>query len=331
MPHVIKQSDSTTDTAEIPAELTLTCYNRVMIKNLTESQKVYLQTGLILLAFVLVGLGWLWWVKVYTSPKVIFNNMLSNSLNTYGVTKTTDQKDDTGELKQISQTQFGARNLVDVKTTITQGTDGGDAVVTTQSVGNGTDNFVRYVDVNVPKQEGKPDIDFTSLKAVWGKQDPQGGIANNSFTETLYGAVLFGYLPSQQRNELLSFMKDKDIYKVDYSKIEYKNEDGKNVIVYPVEVNTKSYVELLQKYDQILGLELMSQLSADDYANSPPITLSLSVDKVSRYLTRVTYPDGARTENLSGYGIHKDVQLPTESISSTELEGRLQNLLYGQE
>jgi len=298
-----------------------------MTKILTENQRVYLQSGLFVLLFLVIGLGWFGWTKIYMSPKNIFNDMLSNSLNTYGVTKTTSQKDDSGQLDQISQTQFGARNLVDVKTTITQPTDGGDAVVTTQAVGNGKENYVRYVNVSVPKQEGKADLDFSSLKGVWGKQDPQGGVGNNSFTETLYGAVLFGYLPAQQRQQLMDTMIEKGVYDVDYSKVEYKKEDGKDVIVYPVKIKTKEYVELLQQYDKILGLDLMSQLSADDYKDAAPISLSLSVNKASRNLSRISYPDGARTENLGGYGIHKELELPTESIPGTELESQLQSIL----
>ncbi len=298
-----------------------------MIKNLTDNQKVYLQTGLMVGIVVLLGCTWLWWVKVYTNPRNIFSDMLSNSLNTYGVTKTTTQDDTSGKLTQITQAQFGSQNLVQEKSTITQPTESGDATVTTEAIGNGTDNFVRYVDISVPTQKDKAPLDFSALKGIWGKQPTEPGVGNSSFSEVLYGAVLFGYLPSKERSELLHMINDTDIYNVDYGKLTYKNENGKDVIVYPVQIATQPYVQLLKRYDEMLGLKLMSQVSPDEYANSPAISLSLSIDKTSRTLTKVSYSGGQREEVLSGYGIHKNVTIPTNTISSTELEGKLQSVL----
>ncbi len=301
-----------------------------MTKNLTDNQKVYLQTGLMVGIVLLLGCTWLWWVKVYTNPHNIFDSMLSNSLNTYGITKTTTEEGQSGKLEQIAQGQFGARNLVQVKATVTQPTETGDAKVTTETIGNGTDNFVRYTDISVPQQKDKPALDFTSLKGTWGKQAAQEGVGNSSFSELLYGAVLFGYLPSNQRNELLGTIHNKDVYTVDYGKLEYKNENNRNIIVYPVQISTHAYVELLKQYDEMLGLKLMSQVSADQYVNAKPISLKLSVDKASRTLTKIDYGEGQRQEALSGYGIRKALDMPKDAIGADELQGKLQGILGGQ-
>lgn len=299
-----------------------------MTKNLSDAQKVYLQTALFVGIFAIIGLGWLYWVKVYNSPSNIFYSMLNNSLATNGVTKTVKQEDQQGNIEQTSQAQFGARNLVDTKTTITQPTEAGDTTVVTQTIGTGTDNFMRYVDISVPDTEGAPAKDFSGLTNVWGKQ----GVAESgqsAFSEMVFGAVLIGNLPADKRQELLDMINQKQIYTVDYAKVETKTEDGRTVIAYPVTINTKAYIELLQRYDEMLGLKLMGQLSAESYEGSQPISVKLVVDKASRNLVKIDYGE-ARQEKFIGYGIQSDVALPDNPVSQEELQVKLQEVLYGE-
>lgn len=278
---------------------------------------------------MVIGLTWAWWAFVYNSPKHIFQAMLDNSLNTYGVTKSVTQKDQNGTLEQVSQAQFGARNLVDTHTTITQPSEGGDTKVKTQTIGTATDNFLRYSSIEVPASGEAESKDFSSITGTWGKQTVADS-QQSAFSEMLFGAVLLGYVPASQRQELMDMINSKNIYSVDYSKVEHKKEDGKSFIVYPVSINTKAYVELLQRYDEMLGLKLMSQLDVSQYEDSPPITVKLHVDKTSRNLLRVEYDDQSRDERLSGYGIQPNLDLPTDTVSQEELQAKLETVLYGQ-
>lgn len=297
-----------------------------MAKISADDRDVYLKTALLVAIPLLLFGGWLLWTKVYMSKQAVFNAMLNNSLNTYGVTKTVKQNDQSGKLEQVSQAQFGAQNTVEVKTTINQPTVGGDAKVITETIATPTENYVRYTDIQVPVEEGKPAYDFSTLKGQWGRVSKAEG-GNSIFSEAVFGVVLFGNLPEEQRVELTNFMKDKQIYKVDFSKVEAKNEDGHSVYVYPVDLNTKNYVQLVKKYDEILGLKLMEQLDPEAYSDSETVSVKLHVDKQSRNLVQTEYPDGGREEKVSGYGIRKAVTVPAEAVERQDLEDKLQKLL----
>src|SRR5690606_20167916 len=133
----------------------------------SDTKLVYIKTSIIVCIFLLIGLIWIWWVVIYTSPEAVFRAMLKNSLSTTGVTKTIVQEDQTGSLEQISQAHFGANNYVDVRTTISQENESGKTKIVTQTIGDSKDNYVRYTNIEIPGQNNKPDPDFSSLINVW--------------------------------------------------------------------------------------------------------------------------------------------------------------------
>lgn len=297
-----------------------------MAKISREDAVVYGKTGTIIGIVLVIFLIWLWWTRIYTSKSNVFNAMLSNSLSTYGVTKTVQQNDQSGNLNQASQAQFGATNLVEVKTDINQPTEGGEVKVTTQTLATPSEDFVRYTSIDMPAAEGKPKIDFSPLLKEWGKTaKAEGGGA--SFSEATFGIVPFGNLPAAKRDQLLGIIHGKNVYKTDYSKTEVKHENGRTVYVYSVEVNLQGYAELLKTYDAMLGLKQMQQLNPEDYASSEPIKATFTVDKLSRNLVKIVYDGGGRDESLAGYGIHKPVDIPQNAINRQELESKLQGLL----
>lgn len=291
-----------------------------------EAKVVYLKTAAMVGIVAVLFLGWLWWAQVVMSAQNVFNGMIQKSLSTTGVTKAINQDTQSGKLEQLAQAQFGAQNLVEVKTTVNQPTEGGEAKVITQTIATPEDNFVRYKEISLPVQKDKPKTDFSSLVGTWGKEvKAEGG--NGVFSEAVFGIVLFGNLPANQRDELINFMHEKNIYKVDYDKVTSKNVDGKSAYVYPVEVNTAGYVELLKKYDGMLGLGATDQLDAAAYKDKPPIKAEMSVSKNGRQLLKLKYEDEDRSETYIGYGIRKDLQVPQDAIARKQLEAKLQKLL----
>ena len=250
--------------------------------------------------------------------------MLENSLRTTGVTKTTEQDNQGSTLKQISQAQFGATNIINVNTVIEQGEEGNRTKVVTETIGTPQENYARYVEIDTPDSGQTPD--FGDALDTWGVQKQEEG-GSSVFSEATYGAVLFGNLPVSQSNELIQIMKDNAVYIPNYEDVKSESIDGKKVKTYSVTVNTKAYVELLKKYDEILGLGVVDEINPDDYEQAPPISLNLSVDPVSRTLRKVEFTADGRQELLSGYGISKDVELPDSPIPRKELESQLQNIL----
>lgn len=297
-----------------------------MAKISHDEKLIYSKTAAIVGLFLLIFLIWLWWARVYTSKSNVFNAMFSNSLSTFGVTKTVSQDGMSGKMTQVSQAQFGATNIVHAKTSITQPTDHGDINVVSRTITTPTEDFVTYSSIEMPSVKDKPKIDFSSLLNKWGKSTKAEG-GGSAFNEMIFGIVPFGNLPADKKSKLLDIIHSKNVYKTDFSKTQVKSEYGRSVYVYEVEVNVQGYAELLKAYDAILGLKQMSEINPQDYANTPAIKSIITVDKLSRKISKVTISESNQEQSFNGYGINSPVVLPTDVISRHELEGRLQNLL----
>lgn len=284
--------------------------------------------GILAVVFAVVA-SWAYFRFYYTSKGHVFDAMLKTSLQTYGVTRTTKTVQNGSSLEQYSQEQFGAQNVVQVATTITQKNDAGDTKVKTDTIATPTDTYVRYVDIQVPPTTGGKQLDFSKVINEWGHQSRiEGG--ESIFAEAVYGVVLFGNVTSSQRAELFAFIKDNNVYDIDYSKVEVKNEDGRRTYIYPVTINPKPYAGLLKMYDSMLGLDELKQLDPDQYESAQGIQAKLHVDVMSHTLRRIELSGGTRDETYSGYGIRKTVVVPVESGSQTDLETKLQQILQSE-
>ena len=302
-----------------------------MAKISSEDKQVYIKTGLILSIIAICFLVWLWWVRIYTSKANVFNAMLINSLSTRGVTKTTSDKAEESSYKQVSQAQFGADNKIDGRVDISQPGSGGKIEVSTKLIATPNEDFMRYASINIPTQDGKPKVDFSSLYNQWAKSSSLEG-GGSSFSELAYGMVLFGNLPKNQRDELYRIIKNENVYKTDFSKTEFLHENGRTLYKYQVEVNPKSFGRLVKKYDEIIGRKQMETLDPEQYANVEPITLTIKVDKISRTLVELTYQNSnGNSEKYGSFGVHNEVKLPQNTISRDELEAKLQDLLNKQQ
>lgn len=296
------------------------------MKLLTKEDKLtYTKTAIIVVTALLLAGGWFWWTGVYSSKDDVFKAMLANSLTTRGVTKIIEQKAPEGSVNQKAQVQFGSRNLVQIVTEINQKTVEGDTKVVTNAIGTPSDNYVSYTQIEVPK-DATSKLDFKGLIGQWGRQSKAEGGAS-VFSEAALGLVLFGNVPGNMRTELLNMMQGDSVYKVDYGSVSTQDINGRKNYKYNVEIQTKAYVELLKKYDQMLGLGFTEQLNSEDYEGTEPVKATMYVDVASRTLTKLEYQEGARTESFTGYGIQKSLDVPEQSIGRGELEQKLQNIL----
>jgi len=300
-----------------------------MTKLDSDTKIIYIKTVIIVSAVLVAAGGWFWWAKIYNSPKNIFNNMIDNSLATFGVTRSVSQSAQDSNYEQLSQMQFGAKNLVDIKTTINQKAPAGETTVITRTIATPKDNYVSYSNIKVANQKESQSKDFSQLLNIWGKQTEQEG-GRDVYYDAVYGAILFGYLPQNKRVELTNFIQDKNLYQIDYSKVTSESVDGRAVYKYPIEMNTKNYIELLKLYDQATGLKAVEGVDPAQYQNSPPVKVSAFVDKKSHQLARLVYEGGGQDQTYKGYGIRTSVEIPGKSVDRQELEGKLQKLLNGQ-
>lgn len=296
-----------------------------MTKNNSETKMVYAKTALILSVVLVIASVWAWYAFVYSSPQNVFKRMINTSLATYGVTKVDAQKTEQGTYEQKSQLQFGERNFVEVKTTIEQETDAGKTNVVTRTIATPTENFVSYDSIDVAPADGAEKQDFSEILKIWGKQaQDQGG--GDVYSDSVYGAVLFGLLPGTSRDKLTSLINDSNVYKIDYNAVKSEDLDGTAVYVYEAEIEAKNYIKMLKLYDEAMNLSGTEGLDESAYEGAEPLKVRLYVGKKSNQLLRLKYGE-SQDQRFTGYGIQNDVTVPKDAIERQELEGKLETLL----
>lgn len=269
------------------------------------SQKILVGIGAILFA---VAIG-LWWQNIYTDPQRVFENMLKNNFTTVGYTRTTTQTAN-GTLTRSSQIQLLANPSIRTIETLAQGDDS-----------QKTEYYIR------PDQTIARIVEYPDERVVdqWVTLP-----MDDLFMQEVVDYTFFpmGLLPSEKRNNLVDFIRENQVYSIDYNDVTKDVVDGRDVYVYEVSIPLQSYAAMLQKFSAALGsafAEKASEINPSNYEGTQPIILKASVDKYSHRLIQVTSEGSIQTvETYKGYGItNQTFEIPTDVISADELQQRL--------
>lgn len=273
--------------------------------------------GVILLAISLP----LWWFKVYLSPERAFIDMLKNNLTTTSVTKTISLANSKKTLQQKIQLQTGSTKAAYWFVTAKQGTN----TVTTESIGTPSADYVRYTDIS--GKDAKIKKAYHSVLNVWGKNSPGGSLFSEAVLDVNYAPTMpIGSLTSNERQSMLDFIKSQHVFGVDYSKVKSVTVEGRPAYQYTVSVSQAAYVRLMQAFATDLGLTALQDVSASQYQNQPPATITASVDKRTHTLLRLSYARSGYSATYRDYGVHRHVTLPSKTIPLDQLKQRVTKL-----
>ena len=277
--------------------------------------------GVLLLAVSLVGIE----MKNQTTPDRVFDRMLHNALTTSSVVKSSDISSEAQEVKQVTHLQTSPDARVHALVEINQTGQGG-SYVKRESLVTQTNNFVRLVDVRTTQKSasGKP-FDFSSILGTWA-QSPADE-TNNSLTQ-LYGqnvAVPYAHLSPANRKMVLDQIYRDQVYKIDYSKVKEATFNGRKAYVYEVGVRPVAFINMMKTVGQLEGVKDYADVNADSYKNLPDVTFMIVVDQLSADLVQVNYGND-QIENYSGVGLRHYEADPKDTVSTLELQQRLQKL-----
>lgn len=284
--------------------------------------------SLVVTAVIVLGVGvWAWWHFTYSNPKRVFWQMVDNALQTNGFTKEIVQHGQAQNLDQKTLAILQPKQIASGKNEIKQAGAGGFDVVT-DILGTPKADYIRYSSIKTDQKnaQGKP-MDYSSITGVWGKTDAGAGTTNGQlYSQMVLAAVPFGDLAKQQRKELEDIMRTKSVYVTDYSTATRRIRNGRPVYSYDVSVNAEAYIIMLKKYASFVGLSNLDQTNPADYNNTRPIKFQFEVDVWTRGISVIRYGNG-REEHYSGFGIHPPkTGVPSKSISTEELQQRIQTL-----
>jgi len=288
---------------------------------------VHKALSIVLLASIIFIIsGVMWWRQVYNNPRRVFETMLSNNLSTQGVTRSTKSVSQGAPIDKTEQISFvpkmASRTLVNVEQ---QGQNGESTKITSESIGTLNEDYSRYISIKTTQKntEGKP-LDYSKIINIWGKSDPSQGEAQN-FSQAALGLIPFANLDAITKDKVLALLKAKNAYDVDYSKVEPKKVDNKSALVFPVKVNTASYVEALKIIAKATGLGDTPGLNPEQYKDQAPIEIKIVVDKHSRNILEVDYGQ-SQVETYSAYGLSLPIELPSKTIPINELQQKVQEI-----
>ncbi len=281
-----------------------------------------LLAGVVLLALVI----WVQWHFVRSNPKRTFYAAIENSLRTPDVSKQISQEGPGQNLSQQVQLNLGPSHITRAQATI-MGSGQANTTVKTDTVATPREDFVRYTAITTDQKgaSGKV-LDFSKLLNIWGKSGSLDGkqTTGELYSESVLGIVPIGNVSGEQRTGLMDFIKHKKVFTFDEAKIKKSQEGNRPVYTYEVTVSPEPYVGMLKRYAKAVGLTQLETLDPSTYRTARPITVSVSIDVWSQQVTRIQYPEGARTERLGSYGVHHEASIPTKSVPVEELQQRLQ-------
>lgn len=263
-----------------------------------------------------------WWKNVYNAPRRVFEGMLQTNLTTKGVTRSTLSEDTSSTIQKTEQLSFVPSMASRTVAVIKQGEGDDKTHVISETIGTSEADYSRYVKIETNQKgvEDKP-LDYSSVLNVWGQSS-----APQAYSQTVLGLVPFAPLQSNDVNEVLKAFEDKKVYDVDYSKVEPKRLDGKSALVFTVRINTGAYVEVLKMIAQKSGFSDFAGLNPEDYKDNAPITVKLTIDKMSRQLLEADYVDSGQKETYSAYGLVTPIAVPEKTEPIETLQQKIQEI-----
>lgn len=292
------------------------------IANLSRKQWIVIFVALALALFAIFG--WLWYDRLYSTPERVFWSMIDNTLATRGVTRTITEEGNGGSSEQVIRLSFNGDTRSHGLTTVTQkGSNGQNTLAVTETIGTPAADYIRYtqLDAGGNQPNGKKP-DFSSVINQWSKAENKG--ASNFLDESLYGLVPVANLLASERQRLLTDMKARNVYTVDFSNVTRTPDDGPTY-VYSVAIDLQQYLLTLQDSFKVLGLQTSTNATDPSQYAGQSATVNFQVDVRSRQLRKVTYATNPRTEKYSSYGVVELSSLPTNTISVADLQQRIQS------
>lgn len=297
-----------------------------LLARVVQSPKWGIAVGGVLV--VMLG-GFVWWHFIWENPQTTFEDMLARNLQTMSVTKHVAAGKGDQSVDQLIRLQLGSTNAADWLVTAKQS----GSMVTTESIVTPVTGYLRYNKI-VSTQKGPQgqSFDFSGVTNIWAKSDGQTDTSLN----TLFGQTLLditsapvppiGNLTDEQRDKLVRYMIQEKVFQPDYSKVRYETANKRAAIAYPVAVRLGGYVRMMQAFAKYMHLKGLDQVDPAQYDGLNPVTMTVWVNPASHQMVQLTFPGSGFTEGYSDWGLLPAIQIPTKTITTTELQQKLQAL-----
>lgn len=280
---------------------------------------------LIVLVLVFAGLQ----LHRNLEPQQVFNRMLENNLATTGVTRQINGTGSGLSVDQYVQLNLGSHPTAHALTILREK----DARIETEEISDMSQDFVRFKTIKRQTGDGKP-LNTKGVVGEWAELSANSalsGIATTGLFEQSINGLIPADMPianlsAAERPDMLAFIKLNNVYNFNVSKVKTVQEQGRSAYQYTVSIQPAAYVAMMQHLGNIIGTTAYKHLDPNNYVGSASVQATITIDKLSGQLLKVTQPATGYTESYSGYGIRTDTELPKATLTATELEKRITGL-----
>lgn len=294
-------------------------------------QSVLIKYIVLLAVVILAASLWGWWHEIRSDPERTFYAAIDNSLRTNSASKFVSQEGLGQQLEQTVDFELSPEHVARGRTTLSQ-TGEQSTTIKTETISTPSQQYVRYTEIDAP-QAGNDDgqSGFEDLVNKWGSVPSSSpGALGELYGETVLGVVPFADFTASERSEVMSVVKENNVYAFNSEKVKQRIENGRPVYVYEVEVDPQGYIKMLKEFGAQAGVNQFRELQPESYKGAEAISLTIKVDVWSRNVTEVVYEAG-RSEQYFGYGIVHTFDLPEETIPLDELHQQLQQVQQPQQ
>lgn len=284
------------------------------------------KTILVVSIAIFAATGVTWWKEIHTDPERVFWGAIENSLKTQSVSRQVARDTDTEQPDQFLRLHNSPVPGVVGVNKYYQSGDREMPTLVTETIGIPEADFIRVLLLE-STDPNEPSPDISEVRGRWADATPVGfgDQRGQLYSQFALSIVPFGNLNPGQRAELMSMMREANVYEVDYAKMQRISDGGRPTYSYEVSVNTEKYLTILKKFAQQTGLTQLDDIDPSQYKGARPLFFKFMVDAASHQLI-ATQRAGGETTRYHSYGLQGPViTAPKETMTLDELQQKLQS------
>ncbi len=291
-----------------------------------------LATSFMLLGLAIIVVGsYLAYTKLYMTNERKFWLAVDNSLATKSVTRELKSGGSGNQVVQSQRFAFAPQMATESKVSYVQKSAVTDTSVVTEGVSFPDSQYQRYVKfkTNQTNSDGQsPTLDTILGKWEQNKtSDADLEQARLNYVSQLVTLAVFGNYDANFRHDVMSKLKNENIYTVNFNNVREDTKNGEAVLTYSVSVGLKGYAAVVQKAFTRSGYGNFPPLNPEQYQDSTRVNAEFIVSKKTNNIVGINF--GSRSESYSGYGINKTVERPNATFNQGELEQAVQKEIQG--
>lgn len=257
-------------------------------------------------------------------PQAVFWDGVTSTMNQKGLTCSVQETAAAATTKQTISLDLASKNKLRSVLSSTQ--KSGTSIVL-EEVDLPAGVFVRYTSIETTEKNAAGQTpDFSKVLNVWSKNTGATPKSSTLFGRTALGncIVPLADMSDLQTAQLAAELKKGAVFKSNPNLFREETSGGKPVYVYNVSVQPSPYVNFMKKVGKVYGLKDLDSVDTTGFNYKTAEKLKFFINPRSHQLQKIEYIGKTRSIEFSDYGVVPNIMTPTHTISTQELQQRLQ-------